>query len=105
MNLKSTINNFDETFINNSLNAANVYYPLFDVKAELQIATINTNNKETPEVVVDDFGSLVDIYSNPEQPIYFVECGYASSSVCNSSEELHSEFYRNVFLSCLGYVL
>ena len=62
------------------------YYPLnpdFTMKA--------------PSSVSGDFDDLVAIYSNPAKPIYFAECGYASSAVCNSSEALQAEFYENVF--------
>ena len=52
---------------------------------------------ESPSVVMDDFSDLVNIYSVIEQPIYFVECGYSSSTICESSEELQSQFYQNVF--------
>ncbi len=40
--------NFDASFINNTLDVANIYYPAYGIKAELQIAPINTNMKETP---------------------------------------------------------
>ena len=62
------------------------YYPLnpdFTMKA--------------PSVVEEDFDSLVSAYPDTNQPIYFVECGYSSSPVCNSSEELQAEFFQNVF--------
>ncbi len=50
-----------------------------------------------PTDVFDDFSDLIDLYSDPAQPIYFVECGYSTSEVCNSSEEQQAEFYTNVF--------
>lgn len=52
---------------------------------------------ESPEVVLTDFDDLVSYYSDTAQPIYFTECGYSSSSFCNSSEELQSIFFQNVF--------
>lgn len=52
---------------------------------------------ESPTVVNSDFASLVSIYSDTLQPIYFVECGYSSSDSCNSSELLQSQFYQYVF--------
>lgn len=52
---------------------------------------------ESPSVVNSDFASLVSIYSDTLQPIYFVECGYSSSDTCNSSDLQQSQFYQNVF--------
>lgn len=50
-----------------------------------------------PSVVPGDFGALVAAYPDTSQPIYFVECGFASSSLCNSSETLQADFWRAVF--------
>lgn len=50
-----------------------------------------------PTVVFEDFDALVDAYADSEQPIYFSECGYASSETCNSNETKQAEFYSNVF--------
>jgi len=52
---------------------------------------------ESPSVVNTDFSSLVGIYSDTLQPIYFAECGYASSDSCNSSDALQAQFFQNVF--------
>ena len=52
---------------------------------------------ESPSVVNSDFSNLVGIYSDTLQPIYFAECGYASSDSCNSSDALQSQFFQNVF--------
>jgi|TARA_B110000285_G_C15066404_1_gene585388 hypothetical protein len=52
---------------------------------------------ESPAVVSSDFSNLVNIYSDTLKPIYFVECGYASSDSCNSSEALQAQFFQNVF--------
>jgi len=52
---------------------------------------------KSPSVVNSDFSSLVGIYSDTLQPIYFAECGYASSDSCNSSDALQSQFFQNVF--------
>lgn len=52
---------------------------------------------KSPEVVKEDFDALVKEYTDTSQPIYFVECGYASSENCNSSEEQQAEFYQHVF--------
>jgi hypothetical protein len=54
---------------------------------------------ESPLVVNSDFSSLVGIYSDTLQPIYFTECGYASSDSCNSSDALQAQFFQNVFTS------
>lgn len=51
---------------------------------------------QDPEVVHDDFAELVNLYPDPSVPIYFAECGYASSETCNSSESLQAEFYSEV---------
>ena len=50
-----------------------------------------------PTEIISDFNQLLAIYSDSTQPIYFVECGYPSSSVCNSSEILQKEFIEKVF--------
>jgi len=52
---------------------------------------------EAPTVVSADFADLIAIYSDTLKPIHFVECGYSSSAVCNSSEALQADFYSNVF--------
>ena len=56
-------------------------------------------NMISPSVVNSDFTSLVNIYSDTMQPIYFTECGYASSDSCNSSNALQAQFFQNVFTS------
>ena len=73
--------------VNSGLDIVTVtYYPL------------NSNfTMESPSVVSSDFSNLVAIYSDTTQPIYFAECGYASSTVCNSSETLQAQFFSNVF--------
>ena len=50
-----------------------------------------------PSAVFTDFQELVTAYPDTNQPIYFAECGYSSSDVCNSSEALQAQFYENVF--------
>lgn len=50
-----------------------------------------------PSVVSTDFDDLVAEYPDPNQPIYFAECGYPSSTFCNSSESLQAEFWTEVF--------
>jgi hypothetical protein len=52
---------------------------------------------QDPSVVVDDFQDLVTEYPNTNIPIYFAECGYASSPYCNSSETKQADFYTEVF--------
>jgi hypothetical protein len=69
------------------------YYPLnpdFTMKA--------------PDVVDSDFADLVSIYPDTLQPIYLAECGYSSSSTCNSSEAQQAEFYRNLFFAWDKYM-
>lgn len=75
--------------LNEGLDVINVtYYPLLP---EFQM--------NDPEVVIDDFAEIVEAYSTDDRPIYFVECGYASSEVCGSSEILQAEFYQNMFVA------
>lgn len=50
-----------------------------------------------PSVVSSDFGELVAEYPDTIQPIYIAECGYASSTLCNSSETLQADFWTEVF--------
>ena len=73
--------------LNDSLDIVSVtYYPL------------NSDfTMQSPSVVFTDFNSIVNYYPDTLQPIYFVECGYASSAICNSSETLQSQFFHNVF--------
>jgi hypothetical protein len=73
--------------LNEGLDVINVtYYPLLD-----------GFQMDDPQVVFDDFQAIVDAYNTDDRPIYFVECGYASSAVCGSSEELQASFYENMF--------
>ena len=48
-----------------------------------------------PVVVANDFATLVGLY--PADPIYMMEVGFPSGSLCNSSETLQSVFIREVF--------
>jgi hypothetical protein len=50
-----------------------------------------------PEVVLEDFDALVEAYADSDQPIFFSECGYASSETCNSSDAQQAQFYSKVF--------
>lgn len=59
---------------------------------------------ESPSVAGSDFANLVSIYSDTLQPIYIVECGYASSNTCNSSEVLQAQFFENVFSAWDTYI-
>ncbi len=52
---------------------------------------------DEPSVVATDFNELVNQYTDTSQGIYFAECGYSSSAICNSSEAKQAEFYQNVF--------
>jgi len=79
--------------VNNSLDIiALTYYP---INPDFTMAS--------PSVVNSDFSSLVGIYSDTLQPIYFVECGYSSSGICNSSELKQSQFYQNIFSAWDAY--
>lgn len=40
---------------------------------------------------------MVSEYPDTSQPIYFAECGYASSTLCNSSETIQADFWTEVF--------
>lgn len=73
--------------VNDSLDiVSTTYYPL------------NSDyTMEDPSIVSSDFGSLVTLYPNINQPIYFAECGYSSGALCNSSEAKQAEFYQHVF--------
>ena len=57
----------------------------------------NDFTMKSPTVVSPDFLDLVTEYPDTAQPIYFVECGYSTSAVCNSSDSLQSDFFKNVF--------
>lgn len=57
----------------------------------------NDFTMESPTVVYTDFTTLTTEYPDTLQPIYFTECGYASSTFCNSSEAQQADFYRIVF--------
>ncbi len=57
----------------------------------------NDFTMKAPSVVESDFDAIVDFYSDTTQPIYFAECGYASSPFCNSSDFQQAQFYTNVF--------
>lgn len=62
------------------------YYPLngdFTVKPVSAIPT--------------DFARIIDLY--PSKPIYFTQYGYPSSSVCESSNALQSQFIQQTFTS------
>lgn len=57
----------------------------------------NDFTMQSPEVVATHFSELVAAYPDTIQPIYLVECGYASSTLCNSSEQIQAEFWSEVF--------
>lgn len=52
---------------------------------------------QDPSVVIDDFQDLITEYPDINTPIYFAECGYSSSTYCNSSETQQADFYTEVF--------
>lgn len=52
---------------------------------------------QDPSLVMTHFQTLIELYPDTLQPIYFAECGYASSETCNSSEIQQAQFFKNVF--------
>ncbi|PCJ67470.1 MAG: hypothetical protein COA58_03900 [Bacteroidetes bacterium] len=73
--------------VNNGLDiVSTTYYPLE-----------NDFTMSPTSVVATDFSDLVAQYTDTTQPIYFAECGYASSDSCNSSEAQQADFYTKVF--------
>ena len=68
-------------------------------KSDLLLTTYYPLNSDftmqAPSVVNDVFDEIVAEYST--QPIWFMELGYASSSICNSSDEKQAEFIRQAF--------
>ena len=50
-----------------------------------------------PGVISNEFKTLIDLY--PAKPIYFMELGYPSGALCNSSETLQGDFISEVFTS------
>ncbi len=50
-----------------------------------------------PNSPLADFTTLVNLYNDTAQPIWFVECGYPSSSSCGSSDAMQSDFFNYVF--------
>ena len=57
----------------------------------------NDFTMQGPNVVAGDFAALVSQYPDTNQPIYFAECGYASSPTCISHEYQQMVFYQQVF--------
>lgn len=56
------------------------------------------NNDATvkdPSVVGGDFDTITALY--PGRTVYFLEAGYPSGALCNSSEALQAEFIRQLF--------
>lgn len=90
LTLYGTINPLQSAFcqsLNENMDIVSItYYPLN-----------NDFTMRSPTAVESDFDELVALYPSTEQPIHFAECGYSSSEVCNSSEELQAQFYSEVF--------
>jgi len=84
--LTDTAKSYLETLNQNADVVMVTYYPLN-----------NDFTVQDPDVVESDFQELLSIYSG--KPIYFLEAGYPSSSLCNSSEEKQAEFIKEVFES------
>ncbi|NOY67523.1 MAG: hypothetical protein GXP13_08990 [Gammaproteobacteria bacterium] len=82
--INSSINS-EVSLLNNASDIImTTYYPLnpgFTVKS--------TN------VIINDFDKIVSLY--PNKPIYFMELGFPSGALCNSSESLQVDFIRATF--------
>jgi hypothetical protein len=65
---------------------AATYYPL-----------ITGFQMDVPKAVHTDFGKLVSQYPDTSKKIHMVECGYASSARCNSTEQKQAEFFTETF--------
>ena len=53
---------FNSNYISNVLDIANIYYPAYGTKVELQIPTMNTNVKVTPtDLISIDFDDIIMI--------------------------------------------
>lgn len=81
-----TISNYCKIINSKTDIISTTYYPLEN----------NFTMKPT-SVVATDFGDLVNEYPDTTKPIYFAECGYSSSDICNSSESQQAQFYEEVF--------
>ena len=55
----------------------------------------NDFSVKNPEVVHEDFATLVELYTN--KPIYILEAGYPSSPLLNSSESKQAQFVQEIF--------
>jgi hypothetical protein len=56
---------------------------------------------KNPDVVIADFASLIALY--PGRKILFLEAGYPSGTLCESSEELQRRFVVNMFSAWDAY--
>jgi len=56
---------------------------------------------KNPHLVNDDWRNLLKEY--PEKPVYMMEVGYPSSSICQSSEQKQAEFIQQVFYAWDNY--
>ncbi|MCP3926225.1 MAG: hypothetical protein GY714_26975 [Desulfobacterales bacterium] len=53
---------------------------------------------KSPDIVSVEFKSIIEnFYEEDSNKIYILECGYPSSSACNSSKEKQAEFVTEVF--------
>ena len=75
------------------------YSNALNSKTDLILVTyypLNDNFKvRVPKTVADDFAKLTNLYPNKE--IYFLEIGYPSGKLCNSSEEKQAKFIKESF--------
>jgi hypothetical protein len=76
-------------YVNNGLDIiSTTYYPEGDTNFTASLIDINYH-----------LDSLISLYSDTNQDIYIVECGFASSTYLGSSEYLQSSFFKNMFNS------
>jgi hypothetical protein len=73
-----------QTINTNSTGAFVTYYPMN-----------NDFTVKDPSVVIADFNAITTLY--PSKPILFLEAGYQTGTLCNSSEEKQRQFIANIF--------
>ena len=86
--------NFDANYINNILDIADIYYPAYGTKVELQIPTMNTNVKVTPtDLVSTDFDDLTMI-NRFKGLIRVIDIGNSTTHTCAKISSYCPEYYR-----------
>ncbi len=84
--LTGSSSNFVQTLNTFSDLIAVSYYPL---NSDFTVKPVS--------IIPADFAQIIELY--PSKPIYFTQFGYPSSAVCNSSNELQSQFIQQTFAS------